>query len=115
MMARTNALEEIGRTLWLVNFMADCIGDTGVNFSDGEGGDDATHQVWADAIFENYEMLKGAVAELKGAMLLLPPEMAEQVASAYAKADAESKALGDVSCFLANIQREASERKGGAA
>lgn len=111
--ANTNGLSEIGRKLWLVNFMTSYISDTGTTFEE-EGGSDEVHQVWADAIYENYKMLKEAVDELKGAILLLGPEQASVVAAAYHQEDEESKARGAATCMLENIQREISEKKGGA-
>lgn len=105
----------IGKALWGVEFMTDHIGDTGVHFTDGEGGDDKAHQAWADAIYENYQMLKGAVTDLKKAILQLPPEAAGEIAAAFSNEDRQSKARGAATCMLANIQREISEKKGGAA
>lgn len=108
----SDALIEIGQKLWLVDFMADYVMDTGSAF---EGGDDDTHQMWVDAIYENAMMLKNAVTELKQAILLLSPEMAAGIAAAFANEDRDAKARGAASCMLANIQRKVSETKGGAA
>ena len=105
------ALEEIGKKLWLVNFMTSYIGDTGVDFEDGQGGGDAVHQVWADAIFENYTLLKDAVTELKQAILLLPVELAQVVSMSYAAAESEARARGEATALLESIQRKISDEK----
>lgn len=110
---QNDPLAEVGKKLWLVDFMTSHIGDTGVNFEDGKGGSEEVHEVWADAIFENYTLLKGAVEGLKKAISMLPPEFASSIAIAYQQEDQEARARGAANCMLANVQREISERKGG--
>ncbi|WP_265500409.1 hypothetical protein [Paracoccus beibuensis] len=112
---QNNALAEIGQKLWAVEITAGVIGDTGLHFTEEEGGSDEVHQAWADAILENYQLLRGALEDIKRAVLLLPPEMAGGIATAFRHEDQVSKARGAATCMLADIQRQIAENKGGAA
>lgn len=82
-------LVKIGEKIWDVDFMVDYVMETGSTFETGED-----YEVWSEAIFENVQLLKKSIAELKGALCDLPEGVPQRIGDGYQKAEAKSKALG---------------------